>query len=156
MKVHLKSALADFKIYKSLLFIHFVFFCLHIIKSWGFEPKVGFCREENSSGNCFSVENGLVEAFGNGKGRGYILSRSVYSDDSQRMGYVLQKDIDKIRHLELIQSLARENEFVSKSDVVQLLHVSEDRAYYLIKKLVDTNILRIVQKGHYAKYQIVN
>jgi len=103
-----------------------------------------------------SVENGLVEAFGNGKGRGYILSRSVYSDDSQRMGYVLQKDIDKTRHLELIQSLARENEFVSKSDVVQLLHVSEDRAYYLIKKLVDTNILRIVQKGHYAKYQIVN
>lgn len=103
-----------------------------------------------------SVENGLVEAFGNGKGRRYILSRSVYSDDSQRMGYVLQKDIDKTRHLELIQSLARENEFISKSDVVQLLHVSEDRAYYLIKKLVDTNILRIVQKGHYAKYQIVN
>ncbi len=103
-----------------------------------------------------SVENGLVEAFGNGKGRGYILSRSVYSDDSQRMGYVLQKDIDKTRHLELIQSLARENEFISKSDVVQLLHVSEDRAYYLIKKLVGTNVLKIVQKGHYAKYQIVN
>ena len=103
-----------------------------------------------------SVENGLVEAFGNGKGRGYILSRSVYSDDSQRMGYVLQKDIDKTRHLELIQSLARENEFISKSDVVQLLHVSEDRAYYLIKKLVETNVLKIVQKGHYAKYQIVN
>ena len=103
-----------------------------------------------------SVENGLVEAIGNGKGRGYILSRSVYSDDSQRMGYVLQKDIDKTRHLELIQSLARENEFISKSDVVQLLHVSEDRAYYLIKKLVETNVLKIVQKGHYAKYQIVN
>ena len=103
-----------------------------------------------------SVENGLVEAFGNGKGRGYILSRSVYSDDSQRRGYVLQKDIDKTRHLELIQSLARENEFISKSDVVQLLHVSEDRAYYLIKKLVETNVLKIVQKGHYAKYQIVN
>lgn len=103
-----------------------------------------------------SVENGLVEAFGNGKGRGYILSRSVYSDDSQRMGYVLQKDIDKTRHLELIQSLARENDFISKSDVVQLLHVSDSRAYYLIKKLVDANVLKVVQKGHYAKYQIVN
>ena len=102
-----------------------------------------------------SVENGLVEAFGNGKGRGYILSRSVYSDDSQRVGYVLQKDIDKTRHLELIKSLATENDYISKSDVVQLLHVSESRAYYLIKKLVKENILEGVQKGHYAKYRLI-
>ncbi len=102
-----------------------------------------------------SVENGLVEAFGNGKGRGYILSRSVYSDNTQRVGYVLQKDIDKKRHLELIESLAKENEYISKSDVVQLLHVSESRAYYLIKKLMDANVLEVVQKGHYAKYRLV-
>ena len=102
-----------------------------------------------------AVENGLVEAFGNGKGRGFILSRSVYSDTTQRVGYVLQKDIDKKRHLELIESLAKENEYISKSDVVQLLHVSENRAYYLIKKLIDANILEAVQKGHYAKYRIV-
>ena len=102
-----------------------------------------------------SVENGLVEAFGNGKGRGYILSRSVYSDNAQRVGYVLQKDIDKKRHLELIESLAKENDYISKSDVVQLLHVSESRAYYLIKKLMDANVLEVVQKGHYAKYRLV-
>ena len=102
-----------------------------------------------------SVEGGLVEAFGNGKGRGYILSRTVYSDDSQRVGYVLQKDIDKTRHLELIKSLAKENDYISKSDVVQLLHVSESRAYYLIKKLVNANILKVVQKGHYAKYRLI-
>lgn len=102
-----------------------------------------------------AVENGLVEAFGNGKGRGFILSRTVYSDTTQRVGYVLQKDIDKKRHLELIESLAKENDYISKSDVVELLHVSENRAYYLIKKLIDANILEVVQKGHYAKYKIV-
>ena len=102
-----------------------------------------------------SVENGLVEAFGNGKSRGYILARSVYSDSAQRVGYVLQKDIDKKRHLELIKSLARESEYISKADVVELLHVSDNRAYYLIKKLVDANVLEAVQKGHYEKYRIV-
>ena len=102
-----------------------------------------------------AVENGLAEAFGNGKGRGFILSRTVYSDTTQRVGYVLQKDIDKKRHLELIESLARENDYISKSDVVELLHVSENRAYYLIKKLIDANVLEAVQKGHYAKYRLV-
>jgi ATP-dependent DNA helicase RecG len=102
-----------------------------------------------------AVENGLVEAFGNGKGRGFILSRAVYSDTTKRVGYVLQKDIDKKRHLELIESLARENDYISKSDVVELLHVSENRAYYLIRKLIDANVLEVVQKGHYAKYKIV-
>lgn len=102
-----------------------------------------------------SVESGLVEAFGNGKRREFILSRSVYSDNTQRVGYVLQKDIDKKRHLELIESLAKENEYISKSDVVQLLHVSETRAYYLIKKLIDANVLEAVQKGHYAKYRLI-
>lgn len=97
-----------------------------------------------------TVENGLVEAFGNGKGRDFILSRTVYSDTTQRVGYVLQKDIDKKRHLELIESLARENDYISKSDVVELLHVSENRAYYLIKKLMDANVLEVVQKGHYT------
>ncbi len=102
-----------------------------------------------------SVESGLVEAFGNGKGRGYILSRSIYSDNVQRVGYVLQKDIDKKRHLELIESLAKESDYISKADVIQLLHVSESRAYYLIKKLVKSNVLEVVQKGHYAKYRFI-
>ena len=102
-----------------------------------------------------AVETGLVEAFGNGNGRSYVLSRLLYNDSTHRVGYVLQKDIDKKRHLELIESLARENEFISKSDVVQLLHVSDDRAYYLIKKLVSSGILEVVQKGHYAKYRFV-
>ncbi len=102
-----------------------------------------------------SVESGLVEAFGNGKSRGYILARSVYSDGAQRVGYVLQKDIDRRRHLELIISLAKESEYISKADVVELLHVSDNRAYYLIKKLVDKKVLEAVQKGHYAKYRYI-
>jgi ATP-dependent DNA helicase RecG len=100
-----------------------------------------------------AVEAGLVEAFGNGKGRGYLLARSLYNDNTHRVGYVLQKDIDKKRHLELIESLARESEFISKSDVIQLLHVSDERAYYLIKKLVNAGVLEAVHKGRYAKYR---
>jgi len=102
-----------------------------------------------------SVESGLVEAFGNGKNRAYILSPAVYGTKDSKRGYVLQKDIDKKRHLELIVSLARENKFISKADVVKLLHVDENRAAYLIRKLVAQKVLEPVQKGRYANYRLV-
>lgn len=67
----------------------------------------------------------------------------------------MQKDIDKARYLELIKSLALENEFISKADVVNLLHVSESQALYYIKKLIEKGELRAVQKGRYAKYEAI-
>ena len=66
-----------------------------------------------------------------------------------------RKDIDKKRHLELIVSLARENKFISKADVVKLLHVDDNRAAYLIRKLVAQKVLEPVQKGRYANYRLV-
>ena len=102
-----------------------------------------------------SVEAGLVEAYGNGVNRCFLLSHALYHDKSQRAGYVLQKDIDKARYLELIKSLALENEFISKADVVNLLHVSESQALYYIKKLIEKGELRAVQKGRYAKYEAI-
>lgn len=102
-----------------------------------------------------SVEAGLVEAYGNGKNRCFILSHELYKSKEQSFGYVLQKDIDKKRYLELIKSIAYENQFISKADVVNLLHISGNQALYLIKKLIKSNELRVVQKGRYAKYAAI-
>ena len=102
-----------------------------------------------------AVEAGLVEAYGNGKNRCFILSHELYKGKEQSFGYVLQKDIDKKRYLELIKSIAYENQFISKADVVNLLHVSGNQALYLIKKLVKSKELRVVQKGRYAKYAAI-
>lgn len=102
-----------------------------------------------------SIETGLVEGFGNGKNRTYILSPKVYRTQAERIGYVRQVDIDETRYPELIINLAKNTAFVSRADVVQLLHVSPSKAYNLLKKQVEQGQLEPVNKGHYAKYRYV-
>ena len=73
----------------------------------------------------------------------------------EKIGYVQQSDIDETRYLELIISLATKNEYISRGDVVRLLHVSENKAYQLLRKLVKSGMLTLVNKGHYAKYRLI-
>ena len=99
-----------------------------------------------------SISNGLVEAIGAGRGRTFILSHTVYKAKGQSAGYVRQKDIDKTRYLELILEMARNNRFISRADVVSLLHVNESQAYLLLKRLADDGKVTPVNKGRYSKY----
>ena len=101
-----------------------------------------------------SMENGLVEAYGSGRSRNYLLAQSVYGDKREKIGYVRQADIDEARHTELILSLAKKNEFISRADVVELLHVNERRASYLLKKLTEAEKLKIMKKGRYTRYSL--
>lgn len=103
-----------------------------------------------------SIETGLVESYGSGRGRSYILSKRVYKEKGgfSNIGYVRQVDIDETRYLELIKNLAQNNEFISRADVVQLLHVNENKAYWLLHKLVKDNVIVPVNRGRYAKYQL--
>ena len=98
---------------------------------------------------------GIVEGFGNGKNKTYILSPKVYRTQAARIGYVRQVDIDETRYPELIINLAKNTDFLSRADVVQLLHVSPSKAYNLLKKLVEQGTLERVNKGHYSKYRYV-
>ena len=101
-----------------------------------------------------TTESGLIEAFGNGRGRSYMLSRQVYNNKQKTAGYVRQKDIDEIRYPELVLNLARNSQFIARADVVKLLHVNEAQAYRLLRKLVDDGQLEAVNRGHYAKYRL--
>ncbi|MBQ7930880.1 MAG: putative DNA binding domain-containing protein [Clostridia bacterium] len=101
-----------------------------------------------------SMENGLVEAYGSGRSRSYLLAQNVYGDKREKIGYVRQADIDETRHTELILNLAKKNEFISRADVVELLHINENRAYYLLRKLVKNEMLILVNGGRGAKYQL--
>lgn len=99
-----------------------------------------------------SIECGIVDIYGSGRNRTYILSPKVYSTKSKRIGYVQQVDIDETRYPELIINLAKTNEFISRADVVQLLHVDNNKAYRLLKSLADQGVLEPINKGRYAKY----
>ena len=102
-----------------------------------------------------AIETNLVEAYGSGRGRNYILSSRIYARKGKKTGYVQQSDIDEARYLELIRKMAENNDFISRADVVQLLHVPDNKAYRLLKKLVEQGVLAAINKGHYAKYAII-
>ena len=100
-----------------------------------------------------SVECGLVDAFGSGKNRTYILSSRAYNTKARKIGYVRQADIDEARYQELVVKMAKENEYIARGDVVQLLHIDNGKAYRLLKALVDQHLLEQVNRGRYAKYR---
>lgn len=100
-----------------------------------------------------SIESGIVDIYGSGRNRTYILSPKVYSTKSKKIGYVRQVDIDETRYPELIINMAKSNEFISRADVIQLLHVDENKAYRLLKALVEQKLLEPINKGRYAKYR---
>ena len=51
--------------------------------------------------------------------------------------------------------MARNSDYISRADVVNLLHVKESKAYGLLKALVEQGVLEPVNKGRYAKYRFV-
>lgn len=97
------------------------------------------------------TEAGIIDGIGNGRGRVYVLSAKAYKDPVQ---YVRQTDIDVIRYSELIIKLAQTKEYITRKDIVDLLHVSGPQAYRLLKKL--ENSKQLVRNGNTsaARYSI--
>ena len=97
------------------------------------------------------AEAGIVDAIGNGRGRVYVLSAKVYNDPAQ---YVRQTDIDIIRYTELILKLASAKEYITRKDVMDLLHVKGPQAYRLLKKLVNQGKLICTGNTSAAQYTL--
>ncbi len=93
------------------------------------------------------VYTGIVEAFGQGRGRYYMLSASYYQKSNNTVAYVRQKGIDTIRYNELIMQLVNKNGKVARKDVVELLHITEPQAYRVLSKLCKEGKLKLNGKG---------
>lgn len=100
----------------------------------------------------FFAEAGLVEAIGTGKGRYYILSSKVYQSSDNTVAYIRQSGIDTLRYNELVLKYAKTQEFITRGNIAELLHVTPSQAYRILRKLVDENKLKLEGKGKFAKY----
>lgn len=98
------------------------------------------------------TESGLVEAGGTGRGRYYMLGHKYYQKKKDMVSYTRQKDIDVIRHDELILQLAKQQGYVKRADVIDLLHITPSQAYRALLRLADNKRLTPVGKGAGAKY----
>ena len=82
------------------------------------------------------TEAGMVEAYGTGRGRQYLLSSKLYRQSDHDMAYVRQTDIDQLRYAELVVKLAAQRGVVTRSDVAELLHVTPPQAHRILQRLV--------------------
>lgn len=98
------------------------------------------------------LESGLVEATGNGKSRVYMLSAKVYREQDNSVGYVRQTGIDKLRYEELVLKLAKEQGYVKRENVSELLNITNSQAYRILKKLTDKKLLMLEGSGRSARY----
>ena len=102
------------------------------------------------------VESGLIERLGNGRGRYYIMSSRYSKEANSAIGYVRDRDIDVLRHQELVIQLAQAKGEVTRADVVELLHVTPPQAYRILQKLKNAGRLSLEGKGAGAKYHTIN
>lgn len=58
-------------------------------------------------------------------------------------------------HMELVLSMARNQEFVTRRDVIEQLRVSSNRANYILRKLKQSgDLVFVVNRGRKAKYKL--
>lgn len=98
------------------------------------------------------ADSGMIEAGGNGRGRYYMLGADYYRNTDNPSEYIRRKDIDSIRHRELVLQLAKQQKTVSRKDVIDLLHITPPQAYRLLQKLVSEDKLTLIGHGAGAKY----
>lgn len=99
------------------------------------------------------ADSGIIEAGGNGRGRYYMLGADYYRGIDKSSEYVRRKDIDALRHSELVLQLASQQSTITRKDVIDLLHVTPPQAYRLLQKLVKQGKLSLIGRGAGAKYE---
>ncbi len=110
--------------------------------------------ESRAKSNIFKlIEEGLIEETGGIKNRSYILSKKIYKENDNYIGYVRQTGIDSIRNEEMILKLAEKNEVgISREEVAELLMVPKDKAYRILKKMTEENKLKSIGKSRGTRY----
>ena len=102
------------------------------------------------------VESGLVEARGSGKGRSYILSAGVYREIGQSTSYVHAKGFESEQMAQMVLQYVKAHGRITRQDVMILCRVTQNQAFYILKKLVKSGKLQLAGKGRSAAYRPKN
>lgn len=100
------------------------------------------------------IEQGLIEEIGRGKSRMLMLGQKAYSNAGKTKEYIRQKGIDSVRFPEMILELARrQGGAVTKNDVIELLHISSQKAYRTLQAMREDKLLELEGRGRLAFYR---
>jgi len=83
------------------------------------------------------VENGLVEAHGDGRGRSFTLSAQVYRKTGKPSEYVRQAGFDQIQQEQMVLKYVEMHGKITRRDVVELCRIGADQAKRLLQTLAE-------------------
>ena len=120
---------------------------------WGkLQGFIGYAFVDEHGQDLFSFPDGTTRAqqykqFGN----------SVTIPVIEEMARFMLKCFDRMTdcQIESIVKMASENEYITRRDVVEKLHISSNRANYLLRKARQSGDIDLdVNRGRYARYII--
>ena len=100
------------------------------------------------------VERGLLEPFGQKKGRVYRLSRQVYVELRRSVEYYLHRDAEAAYAEAAITGYIRTNGSVTNQMVRTLLRVNRSQSSYILHRLVKSGRLVLSGFGTKAEYRL--
>ena len=98
--------------------------------------------------------SGLVDTFAKSRGSTYRISRDTRIVSEKAVGYAIENSIDESSYPQMVIDLASTRKYISRADVINLLHITESLAYRVLKKLVGEGKLKAINKGRYSRYYI--
>ena len=121
-------------------------------EEWGkLQGFVGYAFVDKDGVDHFSFPNGTARTqkykqFGN----------SVTIPVIQEMALFMLGCFEKMNtcHEKIVKKIAIENETFNKRDVIEALNISINHANYLLRKMVQSGEIKLVNRGRYSKYCI--
>lgn len=91
------------------------------------------------------VEAGLVQPHGNTRNRSYTLSAELYRAKGGQVEYTRQAGFSRLQHEQMVLGHVRHHGRIQRREVMDLCHLNEDQAKWLLKRLKEEG--KLVQHG---------
>lgn len=98
------------------------------------------------------VEQGMLEARGERKGRTYHLSAAMYRRLGESDRYVRTRGFDRIQQEQMVATYVAEHGSISRAEATELCQLAPDQASSLLRRLADLGALEMRGTRRVARY----
>jgi ATP-dependent DNA helicase RecG len=102
------------------------------------------------------MENGLVERIKTARQREYHLSASVYRQMGRSSAYIRRRGLDKLQNEQMILQYIKTYGRITVKQTTELCRINTNQAKYLLRKLVNREILKNMGIGGRSGYYVLN
>lgn len=134
-------------------FLHHLFFEGEATRAALIAALPGLNEEAGRRAITELIDAGLMVRIGHGRGQRLVLSPQLQGEMGQPGAFVHQTGMGEEYRKGMILTLADSQEFIRRSDIMQFLHISEDDAYRLLKKLVSAGELVVQGQRRHTTYR---